>query len=275
MAAAAAISEFGPLLLVGAGHMGGALLTGWRRAGALAPADLLILDPQPGEAARGWIQAGAAVAGPDDAAALGAARSIVLAVKPQVWRQAAAPFAGHLGPEAPLISIMAGPTLADLRTVFGSRPLGRAMPNLAAAALRGAAAIHAPDAAARALALALFSPVATVIELPREAQLHAATAVAGSGPAYVYAFTEALAEAGAAAGLEAEAALAMATATVAGAAALMAESGEAPAALRAAVTSPGGTTAAALSALQEEDALARLLREAVERAVRRSCELSG
>jgi len=126
--------------------------------------------------------------------------------------------------------------------------------------------VHEPEQAA---------PVAKVVPLEREDLMHAATAVAGSGPAYLYAFVEALEAAGVSAGLDPEAAQALARATIAGAAALLAESGEDPAELRRQVTSPGGTTEAALNVLLGEKGLPSLMRDAVAQAVRRSKALGG
>jgi pyrroline-5-carboxylate reductase len=148
------------------------------------------------------------------------------------------------------------------------------MPITAVAVAQGAAAIHAPDPRARAAAHALFDPVARSVELEDEAMMDAVTAVCGSGPAYLYAFTEALEAAGEAEGLPPEAARTLARATMAGAAALMASSGQDPAELRRQVTSPGGTTEAALKVLTGEGGLGPLLLQAVAAAAQRSRELS-
>ncbi len=165
---------------------------------------------------------------------------------------------------------MAGVGVEALASEFGERPLARVMPNIAAAIGKGVAGLYARDERARAVAHALFDPVATVIDVPDEALMHAVTAVGGSGPAYVYAFTEALAAAGEAAGLAQGAAARLARATVVGAAALMAASDKAPAELRREVTSPGGATEAALTALLADDGLGRLLERAVALAAARS-----
>jgi pyrroline-5-carboxylate reductase len=149
------------------------------------------------------------------------------------------------------------------------------MPTTAVAIRQGTASIYAADAEARARAHALFEPVATVVDLDDEELMHAATGVSGSAPAYLYAFVEALETAGASAGLEPDAAKALARATIAGAAALLAQSGEDPAELRRQVTSPGGTTAEALKVLMGEHGLAPLLHDAVAACVRRSKELAG
>ncbi|MHB8529880.1 MAG: pyrroline-5-carboxylate reductase [Caulobacteraceae bacterium] len=266
-------SPITPLLIVGAGHMGGALIAGWLSSGTLAAADLILRDPAPGEVALA-ADADGALLNPESAA-IGRARAVVLALKPQLWREAAGEITALLSPEALVISIMAGVRTADLEVAFAPRPVVRVMPNTAAAIGRGVAALYAPDSRLRGPMHALFEPIATVIDIDDEALMHAATAVGGSGPAYLYAYTEALAAAGGAAGLGAGAAARMARATVIGAAALMAGGEAPPSALRAQVTSRGGTTEAALSVLMGEGGLGPLLERAVRRAKERSEELGG
>ena len=255
-----------PILLIGAGRMGGALLDGWRKTGAFAPGDIGVLDPYPGDAAeraRAW----GVSFDPD----LSAAVTVILAVKPQLWREAAVELATRLSPDAVVVSIAAGVRLADLTQAFGGRRVARVMPTTAVAVGQGTAAIFSADGEAQARAHALFDPVATTVDLDDEALMDAATAVSGSGPAYLYAFVEALEAAGVSAGLSADQAARLARSTVQGAAALMAESGIDPSELRRQVTSPGGTTAAALEVLLP--ALEPLLRAAVAAAVKRSKEL--
>lgn len=252
-----------PILLLGAGRMGGALIAGWRAARAFTDADLLVRDPHPGPEAAG-------LATPADAE-LKAVGTVLVAVKPQLWREAAAAIVPHLSPDAIVVSIAAGVALADIAEVFEGRRAARVMPNTAVAINRGVASLYAPDPEARARAEALFAPVAKVVELEREDLMHAATAVAGSGPAYLYAFVEALTAAGTEAGLAPEAAADMARSMVVGSAALMAQSADEPSELRRQVTSPGGTTQAALEVLLPE--LEPLLTKAVAAAVRRSKEL--
>lgn len=261
-----------PILMLGAGRMGGAILEGWARARAFAPDQLIVVDPQPSEAALAAGRAGARLNPPD--ADLAAARAVILAVKPQVWREAAGRYAPLLAPEAVVVSIAAGIMFHDLAKAFG-RPIARVMPTTAAAIGQGTASLYADDPAARAIARALFEPLGIVVDLADEGQMHAATAVSGSGPAYLYAFVEALEAAGAAAGLPAKDANRLARSTIAGAAALLTGSGAEPADLRRQVTSPGGTTEAALNVLLGEHGLPPLLREAVARALRRSKELGA
>ncbi|HSZ53068.1 MAG TPA: pyrroline-5-carboxylate reductase [Caulobacteraceae bacterium] len=262
-----------PILLVGAGHMGGALIAGWRRAAAMSPRDLLIRDPSPGEAARVAAAAGAVLNGPDEG--LMAARTVILGVKPQVWRGIVADLAPHLGPDAVIISIMAGVKSADISEVLPGRPVARVMPTTAAAVGEGAASVWSADSEARSRARTLFGSLGVVVDLDEEAQIHAATAASGSAPAYVYALVEALEAAGVSAGLAPEAARSLSRAAVTGAAALMRTTGEEAAVLRRQVTSPAGTTDAALRVLIGEGDLQGLVQRAVLAAAQRSRELGG
>ena len=262
-----------PILMLGAGRMGGAILQGWTRAGAFAATDLIVVDPHPSEAALAAANAGARLNPPD--ADLAAARTVILAVKPQRWLEAAGQYAAWLAADAVIVSIAAGVSSRDISREFGGRVVARVMPNTAAAINQGTMSLYADDPAGLARAHALFEPLGTVVDLTDENQIHAATAVAGSGPAYLYAFVESLEAAGAAAGLSAADASRLARSTITGAAALLAQSGEEPAELRRQVTSPAGTTEAALNVLLGEHGLAPLLRDAVARAMRRSKELGG
>lgn len=262
-----------PILMLGAGRMGGAMVEGWLAAGAFAASDLMIRDPHPGPAALAAQAAGAALNPPEGD--LANARTVVLAVKPQMWREAAAEAAPWLGSGAVIVSICAGVRADDIAREFGGRPVGRVMPTTAAAIGQGTASLYADDPAALARAHALFEPLGAVVDLNDEALMHAATAVSGSAPAYLYAFIEALEAAGAQAGLPPDDARRLARSTLTGAAALLARTGEDPAELRRQVTSPGGTTAAALEVLMGEAGLPPLLREAVAAAARRSRELGS
>jgi pyrroline-5-carboxylate reductase len=257
-----------PVLLLGAGRMGGALIAGWRRAGAFPLSQLMVRDPAPGPEA---LTSGARL--DPDPAAMAGARTVLLAVKPQTWREAAAEVAPHLAADAVVVSIAAGVATADISAAFGGRRVARVMPTTAAAIGQGTASVFSADPEARTRAHALFEPVGAVIDLPDEDLMHAATAVSGSAPAYLYAFVEALQAAGESLGLPADAARQLARATTAGAAALMAESGEDAAELRRQVTSPAGTTEAALKVLFGERGLGPLLKDAAAAAERRSREL--
>lgn len=262
-----------PILMLGAGRMGGAMLEGWRAAGAFAGSDLVVRDPQPGPVAQAAAAAGAVLNPPDSD--LAAARTVVLAVKPQIWREVAAETAAWLSADAVIVSIAAGVMSKDIAHAFGGRPVARVMPTTAAAIGQGTASVYADDPAALARAHALFEPLGAVVDLKDESLMHAATAVSGSAPAYLYGFIEALEAAGAAAGLSPKDAQRLARSTLIGAAALLARSGEEPADLRRQVTSPGGTTEAALNVLLGGSGLPPLMREAVNAAIRRSKALGS
>ncbi len=262
-----------PILMLGAGRMGGAMIEGWLAANAFAGGELMVRDPRPGPSALAAEAAGAALNPPDGE--LARARTVVLAVKPQIWREAAAEAAPWLHADAVIVSIAAGVKSRDITREFGGRCVARVMPTTAAAIGQGTASLYADDPAALARAHALFEPLGTVVDLLDEGLMHAATAVSGSAPAYLYAFIEALEAAGAAAGLSPKDAQRLARSTLTGAVALLARSGEEPAELRRQVTSPGGTTQAALDVLLAAEGLPGLLREAVAAAVRRSKELGA
>ncbi len=260
-----------PILFIGAGRMGAAIAGGLVRVGAAQAADMILLDPNPGPDALG-LQGQGALLNPD-LTRLGLARTVVLAVKPQMWRAAADRLAPHLAADALVISIAAGVGADALAQAFAPRPVARVMPTTAVAVARGVASVWAASPEARAAARALFQPLARVVDLPTEDLMDAATAVSGSGPAYVYALVEAMSAAGVAAGLSPAAAAELSRATVIGAAALMEQSSLSPEDLRIQVTSPGGTTAAALSVLQGPEGLTPLMTEAVAAAVARAREL--
>ncbi|GIX16068.1 MAG: pyrroline-5-carboxylate reductase [Rhodothalassiaceae bacterium] len=266
------------LLVIGAGRMGGALLEGLGRGG-LDAARIAVVDPAPRRLPDGVRH----FSGLESWAAAGVpAGAVLLAVKPQ---QAAGVLAGleALAARAPasladalLISIAAGVPLAALRRT--GLPAIRAMPNLPARIRAGVTTLYADadtPAPPRRRAEALFARVGRVIWLARERDVDLATAVSGSGPAYVYAFAEALEAAARDLGFAPEVAAALARQTVIGAARLMEETGADPAALREEVTSPGGTTAAALAVFGRDRGLERLCAEALAAAARRADELFG
>ncbi len=270
----AAIADRG-LVLLGCGKMGTALLEGWL-AGGLPPAAISVLEPRPGPRLDELAADGLALN-----AELPAKPAVaVLAVKPQAMG-AALPRLAALGNGATLfLSIAAGTPIRSLEAVLGARtPIVRAMPNTPASVGRGITALVGngqADARALALAEALMQAVGQTVRLTDEAQMDAVTAVSGSGPAYVFLLIEALAAAGEAEGLARDLALSLARATVAGAGALAESSDRTPAELRIDVTSPGGTTAAALDILMQEDGgLPALMRRAVAAAGARSRELGG
>lgn len=259
------------VLLVGAGRMGGAMIEGWRVAGPVSMDELIVRDPAPSPEALVAGESGALLTPVD--ADLARAATVVLAVKPQLWRQVAAEIEPFLAPEAIVVSVAAGVASGDIAAALGGRAVARVMPTTAVAIGQGAITIYADSDEARARAHALFAPLGGVVDVDDEDLMHAATAVSGSGPAYLYAFVEALEAAAVNAGLPPADAATLARATVSGAAALMASSDAEPAELRRQVTSPGGTTQAGLEQLIGGDALQALLGRTVDAAVKRSKEL--
>ncbi|WP_022721990.1 pyrroline-5-carboxylate reductase [Rhodopseudomonas sp. B29] len=263
----------GPLVLAGAGKMGGALLAGWIAQG-IDGSDVVVLEPQPSHdihklGARG-VRLNAS------AADVGTVATLVVAVKPQMFREAAPALRAYVGPATLVVSIMAGTPIAALKEHLGGRVV-RAMPNTPAAIGRGiSVAVAAADvsAAQRGIADALLQAAGLVEWVDDEALIDAVTAVSGSGPAYVFLLVEELARAGVEAGLPAELAMTLARATVSGSGELLHRSDLDAATLRKNVTSPGGTTAAALEVLMAEDGLKPLMIKAVAAATRRSRELA-
>jgi pyrroline-5-carboxylate reductase len=265
----------GPIVLCGAGKMGSALLEGWLQAG-LVPDRIAVFEPHPAPPVAALAARGVRLN--PDTGALKNAAAIVIAVKPQIAAEALPRLASMIGPSTVVVSIMAGRTL---RFVSDALPragaLVRAMPNTPAAIGRGitvAVPLHVSDAQ-RELAHRLLFATGTIEWIADEKLMDAVTAVSGSGPAYVFLLTEALAEAGVASGLPPKLAEKLARETVAGAGELLRRSAIDAATLRENVTSPGGTTAAALEVLMHADGLASLLRRAVGAATERSRKLAG
>jgi len=265
------------LVLVGAGKMGGAMLQGWLALG-LPPAAVAVLDPfaAPELVA---LCAGRGVALNPPMASLSAPEVLVLAIKPQMLDQAAPDIAPLVGSSTLVVSIMAGKTMGDIAARLPADAIVRAMPNTPAAVGRGVTGVAASAGvtpAQRAMADALLRAIGAVEWVADENLIDAVTAVSGSGPAYVFHLVEALAAAGEKAGLPADTALRLARATVEGSGELMfREPAVSAAQLRKNVTSPGGTTAAALEVLMAPDGLGALMERAVAAAKRRAGELSG
>ena len=265
----------GLLLLVGAGKMGGALLDGWLRSG-LDPAKIAVIEPNPAPQIAALADRGVQLN--PDVADLSHVSAVVIAVKPQIADQAMAAIAPTIGASTLVVSIMAGRTLQFLSSSLkNAGALVRAMPNTPAAIGRGitvAVPLRASDVQ-RNLAHRLLAPTGTVAWVEDETLMDAVTAVSGSGPAYVFLLAEALAQAGVAAGLPQHLAEKLARETVAGAGELLHRSAFDAATLRENVTSPGGTTAAALEVLMGKDGLADLMKRAVAAATERSRKLAG
>ncbi len=267
----------GTLVLLGAGKMGGAMLQGWLSAG-IDPAQIVVLDPYPSaELSHVLGQHGIRLNPPT--ASLVDVSVIVVAVKPQSLDDVLSAMKS-VGQGQPLvISIVAGKTIATFAKYFGpTTAIIRTIPNTPAAIGRGVTAMAANahvSADQMQLADVLLASIGEVVTLENETQIDAATAVSGSGPAYVFYMTECLAAAGQAAGLAPDIAMKLARATVAGSGELMRQTGTDAEQLRKNVTSPNGTTHAALQVLMASDGLKPLMQRAVAAAEARARELGS
>lgn len=267
------------VVLVGCGNMGSALLSGWLDRG-LPGAAVTVVEPSGDHAVRARRPGVTVIADPSALTGKAAPDVVVMAVKPQVLDAASAAYAGFAADGAVVLSIAAGKTIAGLEQRLGSgAAIVRAMPNTPAAVRRGisvACANAGTGPAQRSLCEDLLAAVGQVLWVDDEGLLDPVTAVSGSGPAYVFLLVECLAKAGIDAGLPEAIADRLARETIAGAGELLARSSEAPETLRRNVTSPGGTTAAALAVLMDEaEGLAPLMRRAVSAAAKRARELAG
>jgi pyrroline-5-carboxylate reductase len=263
----------GTIVLAGAGKMGGAMLSGWLARG-LDASRIVVIEPHPSDEIKALTENGArlnpAAAGVGDVAAL------VIALKPQMFREAGPSLRAYVQSSTLAVSIMAGITIASLKEICGGCVV-RAMPNTPAAIGRGitvAVAERNVSASQRAIADALLRAIGVVEWADDEILMDAVTAVSGSGPAYVFLLAEALARAGVEGGLPAELATKLARETVAGAGELLHRSDLDAAVLRQNVSSPGGTTVAALEVLMGAGGMQALLTRAVAAATKRSRELA-
>lgn len=260
------------LVLLGCGKMGSAMLAGWLSRG-LPPSSVWVLEPHPSN----WLCG----TGVDLSGTLPENPAVVLvAVKPQMMAEALPRLQAMGNGETVFVSVAAGIPISSFEKTLGQRtPIIRAMPNTPAAISRGITAIIGNDRAGTAAmdeAQALLSAVGEVVRLDTEAQIDAVTGVSGSGPAYVFHMIETLAAAGEAEGLPRDMAMQLAKATVAGAGALAKAAEETPAELRVNVTSPNGTTQAALEVLMDEqNGFPALLKRAVKAAADRSRALAN
>ncbi|MGY3439769.1 MULTISPECIES: pyrroline-5-carboxylate reductase [unclassified Marinovum] len=266
-----AINQRG-MVVIGCGFMGKALLEGWLASG-VDPEAIHVQDPSPSD----WLKAQTGFhlnkELPDNPAVL------VIATKPQVLAEVLPPLAQFGDGETIVVTIATGAPLAYYEAVFGAKtPVARAMPNLPAAVGAGVTvfACNANVSAAQsALVADLFNAVGVGIALEDEAQMHAVTGISGSGPAYVFAMAEAMTKAGVDMGLPTDLAATLAVHTIAGAGAMMRETGSEAGDLRRAVTSKGGTTAEALKHLMAEGSgLSDLMAKAASASRDRSIELS-
>ena len=265
-------------LLVGAGKMGGALLSGWLDAGLVTPRKLAILDPAPGPQAIYAIERGAKhITQAKDIPK--SVQTVVLAIKPQMFDDLGPKIGAALPLNATIISILAGTSLRRLDAAFNGRVVIRAMPNTPASIGAGISAIcvdpRTPDEKIVEVEN-LLKPCGDVVKVDSEAALNAVTAISGSGPAYVFHLVEAL-EAGARdLGLPADVAMNLARETVIGSAKLLDSSDDTPETLRKNVTSPNGTTQAALDVLMGEDGgLSKMMIMTVRAAFARAKKLAN
>jgi pyrroline-5-carboxylate reductase len=261
------------IVLAGAGKMGGAMLSGWLAQG-LDAKRVAVIEPHPSDDINALVTKGIRLnPSPKD---IGAVATLVVALKPQMFREAEAMLKSFSGLSTLVVSIMAGATIASIEQVCGGSVV-RAMPNTPAAIGRGitvAVAARSVSAEQRAVTDALLRATGSVEWIDDEDLMDAVTAVSGSGPAYIFLLAEELARAGVEAGLPAELATKLARETVAGSGELLHRSELPSATLRQNVTSPGGTTAAALEVLMGPDGMQSLLTRAVAAATRRGKELA-
>ncbi len=265
----------GPLLLLGAGKMGFAMLEGWLKRG-LAPGKIIVLEPQPGKAVKSLARRGLKL---NPKGKTSTAAAIVIAVKPQSAPEAVPAIRGYAGKGTLVLSIMAGRTIRFLESALpAGTAIVRAMPNTPAAIGRGIT-VAVPNAKVsarqRKQAGDLLSAIGSVEWASDESVMNAVPAVSGSGPAYVFLLAEAMTNAGIAAGLPRQLAAKLARETVAGSGELLHRSEVDPATLRQNVTSPGGTTAAALEVLMGPGGFDEILTKAIAAATRRGRELAG
>ncbi|MEL6600654.1 MAG: pyrroline-5-carboxylate reductase [Pseudomonadota bacterium] len=262
------------LVLLGCGKMGSAMLEGWLASGIPARV-VTVIDPYPSARLEELTSDGLILNGdlPNGPAVC------VLAVKPQMMAEALPQIGDLAGPDTLFVSIAAGTSIEYFEAVLGQQAaIVRAMPNTPAAIGRGITALVGNEASSDkdlALAEALLTAIGQTVRLEDEGQMDAVTAVSGSGPAYVFNLIETMAAAGAAEGLPEDLAMRLAIATVDGAGALAAQSSQSAEQLRINVTSPAGTTAAALEVLMAEDGLAPLMQRAVAAAADRSRALGS
>lgn len=271
------------ILVIGCGKMGGALLSGWL-AGGLPKDRVCVVEAHEGTRAAWTAKGVAAVATVAETPQGFAPDAMLIAVKPQGLDAALPPVAARIAQicavKPLVVSIVAGKPIARFEAEFGpGTPVLRVMPNTPAAVGRGVSGLFANPAASadqRKLGESLLAAVSETVWLADEDQMHAVTALSGSGPAYVFHMVEAMAKAGEALGLAPELAMTLARATVVGSGELLRQSPETAATLRINVTSPGGTTAAALAVLMDEKTgMPPMLEKALAAAAQRSRELAG
>lgn len=265
-----------PFLLVGAGKMGGAMLAGWMERG-VDPKSVVVQDPAPApEMLELLARHGVChITQPEPELA---PAIVLLAVKPQLMDKVLPGLKDVVRPDTLVMSVAAGTPVRAFEAAFGDVAIARAMPNTPAMVSRGITAVYPNDrvsAEQKDAVTGLLEAVGDVVWLESEEQIDFVTAVSGSGPAYVFHLAECMTRAGEALGLPGELAAHLAEATVSGAGELMRQSDDTPATLRQNVTSPNGTTAAALDVLMADDGIQPVMTAAVAAAARRAKELAG
>ncbi|MGC6475635.1 MAG: pyrroline-5-carboxylate reductase [Parvibaculales bacterium] len=264
------------ILLIGAGKMGLALLSGWVE-NFIKPENVFVIEPHPSQNIESFVSAGLCLNPQASELEKFHPDCVVIAVKPQMAEKVLTDIKAELAPETLILSIMAGVTLAQIESLTGNSKIIRTMPNTPAAIGAGVSALVASDsvdAAQKELATHIMQAVGQAVWLSSEAEMDAVTAISGSGPAYVFYMVEALAQAGIKLGLPAELAELLAHQTVAGAGGMLAEMPETAEQLRVNVTSPNGTTQAALEVLMGDEGLVKLMEKATAAAAKRSKQLS-
>lgn len=263
----------GSLLLAGGGQMGMGLLKGWL-AGGLDKAALIVLEPRPSPELQ---KLNVRLNPPVEDIAKAAPLASVLAVKPQIAAEVLPSLADHLPRDGLVLSILAGTRLATLENLAGGRAVIRTMPNTPASIGHGMSVLCAGanvSSAQREIGETLMQAVGKTVWLDDESLMDAATAISGSGPAYVFHLVESMSAAGVTLGLAEEVAANLARATVAGAGAMLDHLPQSAETLRENVTSPNGTTAAALDILAAPEGLRALMNKAAKAAAQRSAELA-
>lgn len=263
-------------LIIGAGKMGGALISGWLKTKVLKAENLIILDPMPGQDALEAIKLGAMHI-KKASKKISSVDYMLLAVKPQSFASLSESIEKYLNKEATVISILAGTSLDSLQTSFPERSIIRAMPNTPAAIGKGITAYTKGsdvNEIQEKMAATLLAAVGDVHHVANEHLIDVVTAVSGSGPAYVFHMVEALEAAALHIGLPAELAQIFARQTLIGAAGLLEKTDTPANELRQNVTSPNGTTAAALDVLMDINGMPKLMRESAQAALKRAKELS-
>ncbi|MEO0327376.1 MAG: pyrroline-5-carboxylate reductase [Pseudomonadota bacterium] len=263
------------VVLVGVGNMGGAMLRGWL-ANGLVPENITVIDPGPSEVMQTFLNKAGVKHSPDEKN-IPSPDVLILAVKPQMMETVLPTLGGLAGPDTVVVSVAAGTTILGIKSHLKNATIVRSMPNTPSLVNRGMT-VACPEAGVSDLQRdqveKLLSAIGKFAWVEEEPLIDAVTAVSGSGPAYVFHLAECMAQAGIAAGLPEDLAMMLARETVAGAGELLFQSDEEPAQLRINVTSPNGTTAAALDVLMDDAALRKLVEAAVRAAKRRSEELA-